>query len=503
MRAQSGTTSLRALLYMDEIFGYFPPVSNPPSKAPLLTLLKQARAYGLGIVLATQNPVDLDYKGLANAGTWFIGRLQTERDKARLLEGLEGASAAQGARFDRQAMEQTLASLGSRVFLMNNVHEDAPVVFETRWTLSYLRGPLTKSQIKTLTDPVRPDLLKTPSASDARGLKATGASAVKEESESQNSSRPMLPPDVPQFFIPARRSAPSGASFVYVPMVYGFGEAHISDEKRAVDVTMNVQAVCPIVTGPVPVNWNAAQACEIAVSDLEKEPAESSAGFGDLPSVAATAKSYAAWTKDFENWIYRNPMLSLFKSPSSGVYSKPGESERDFRVRLQLAARETRDGAVEALRRKYAPKIAVVQERLRRAQQAQEFQSEQATSAKVQTVISFGATLLGALLGRKGLSLSSMGRATTAARGVARTMKESADAARAGETVEAVEQQLKDLNSQLETEIAQLTSASDPALEKLDSVPIKPKKKDIRVKLIALVWAPHLREPSKPPEPAW
>ena len=155
VRAQSGTTSLRAILYMDEIFGYFPPVANPPSKQPLLTLLKQARAYGLGVVLATQNPVDLDYKGLANTGTWFIGRLQTERDKARVLEGLEGASASSGKKFDKQGMEQLLAGLGNRVFLMNNVHEDAPEVFQTRWTLSYLRGPLTRTQIKTLMDPVK------------------------------------------------------------------------------------------------------------------------------------------------------------------------------------------------------------------------------------------------------------------------------------------------------------------------------------------------------------
>ncbi len=155
VRAQSGTTSLRAILYMDEIFGYFPPVANPPSKQPLLTLLKQARAFGLGVVLATQNPVDLDYKGLANTGTWFIGRLQTERDKARVLEGLEGASASSGKKFDKQGMEQLLAGLGNRVFLMNNVHEDAPEVFQTRWTLSYLRGPLTRTQIKTLMDPVK------------------------------------------------------------------------------------------------------------------------------------------------------------------------------------------------------------------------------------------------------------------------------------------------------------------------------------------------------------
>ena len=148
-RAQSGTTSLRAIVYMDEIFGYLPPTANPPSKLPLLTLLKQARAFGVGVVLATQNPVDLDYKALSNAGTWFIGRLQTERDKARMLDGLQGATEGQKG-FDRGGMEALLAALGNRIFLMNNVHDDAPIVFETRWAMSYLRGPLTRDQIKTL-----------------------------------------------------------------------------------------------------------------------------------------------------------------------------------------------------------------------------------------------------------------------------------------------------------------------------------------------------------------
>ena len=137
MRGQTGTTSLRAVLYMDEILGYFPPVANPPSKAPLMTLLKQGRAFGLGVVLATQNPVDLDYKGLANTGTWFLGRLQTERDKARMLDGLEGAAAGS---MDRAETDRLLSALDKRVFLLHNVHDKAPVVFQTRWTLSYLQG---------------------------------------------------------------------------------------------------------------------------------------------------------------------------------------------------------------------------------------------------------------------------------------------------------------------------------------------------------------------------
>src|SRR6185312_14435262 len=205
MRTQSGTTSLRAILYMDEIFGYFPPVANPPSKLPLLTLLKQGRAFGLGVVLVTQNPVDLDYKGLSNTGTWFIGRLQTERDKARVLEGLEGIAAGTGQKFDKQEMEQLLAGLGNRIFLMNNVHDDEPELFETRWALSYLRGPLTRAQIKLLMDP-----LKTGAAAPATAAPVTTTAPAPVSAPtasappSVKNEKPLLPPEVTQYYIPVR-----------------------------------------------------------------------------------------------------------------------------------------------------------------------------------------------------------------------------------------------------------------------------------------------------------
>src|ERR1044072_216322 len=201
MRTQSGTSSLRAILYMDEIFGYFPPVANPPSKLPLLTLLKQGRAFGLGIVLATQNPVDLDYQGLANAGTRFIGRLQTERDKARVLEALEGIAAGTGQKFDRQGMEQVLAGLSNRIFLLNNIHEDGPEVFESRWAMSYLRGPLTRKQIKSLMDP-----LKGQSATAPVSVTEPAKPSAPPPSSTAQNQRPVLPPEVTQYFIPVRSS---------------------------------------------------------------------------------------------------------------------------------------------------------------------------------------------------------------------------------------------------------------------------------------------------------
>src|SRR5215813_11971131 len=137
MRRQGGTTELRALVYMDEIFGYFPPhPANPPTKRPLLTLLKQARAQGVGVVLATQNPVDLDYKALANMGLWLVGKLQTEQDRARLREGLLDAGLA------ARELDTLLDATRKRVFLLHDVHRPGPTLLHSRWTLSYLRGPL-------------------------------------------------------------------------------------------------------------------------------------------------------------------------------------------------------------------------------------------------------------------------------------------------------------------------------------------------------------------------
>ena len=225
IRTQPGTSSLRAVLYMDEIFGYFPPTAKPPSKMPMLTLLKQARAFGLGVVLATQNPVDLDYKGLSNAGTWFLGRLQTKRDKERVLEGLEGASNAAGQSFDRRKMDELLSSLGNRVFLMNNVHEDQP---------SGLPDPLGALVPARAADPRadpdadgaaeagegRPGRRAPPSIRRRRRRPRPAAPSPSEPRPRSSSpprpptagSRPVVPPDVPEFFIPRRDRLAAGAT---------------------------------------------------------------------------------------------------------------------------------------------------------------------------------------------------------------------------------------------------------------------------------------------------
>ena len=509
MRVQGGTTSLRALLYMDEITGYFPPVANPPSKAPLMTLLKQGRAFGLGVVLATQNPVDLDYKGLSNAGTWFLGRLQTERDKARVIEGLEGAAATAGSSFDKGRMEATLAALGSRVFLMNNVHEDQPVVFETRWALSYLRGPLGRQEIKRLMDPIKSETTARQSGTTAGRSEATadqsGATARQSETTArrsevtagqsdeagQSKTVPVLPPGVDQFFLPVRGEAPDGSQLVYSPMLFGVAQVRFTDAKASVDAIETITVTTPIGDAAVPVDWSASSASVFGPSDLEREAA-AGAGYDTLPTAASKAKSYDAWKKSFVTWIYGAKKLALLRSADLALVSQPGESEGQFRVRLQQAARECRDQAVERLRQQYAPKLTTLQERLRRAQAAQEREASQATAAKMQTAISFGATLLGALMGRKAVSASTIGRATTAARGVGRTMKESEDVKRAGESVGAVQQQIDALEADLreQTSALEATMAGGP----LETVTVAPKKTGISVQLVALTWMPFWQD---------
>jgi len=493
MRTQSGTTSLRAILYMDEIFGYFPPVANPPSKLPLLTLLKQARAFGLGVVLATQNPVDLDYKGLANAGTWFIGRLQTERDKARMLEGLEGIATSTGQKFDKQQMEQLLAGLDNRIFLMNNVHEDAPELFETRWAMSYLRGPLTRTQIKVLMDPLKGATPSAPIIAPAP-VPATAPAATPAQT-----GKPLLPPEITQYYIPVRSSG-DAVTLTYSPMLLGANEIHYSSSKT-VDVTQQLTLLAPIGDGPVSLDWSQATPLDLPIGDLESEP-QANAQFAEVPAAATKAKSYAAWQKDLAGWVYRNQRLELLESPTLNVVSNPGESERDFRVRLQQLAREERDDAVEKLRRKYAPKFAQLEERKRRAEQAVAREAEQAQGQKVQTAISFGATLLSSFLGRKRTSLTTLGRATTAARGVSRSMKESQDVGRAEDNVAAVTQQIADLEADFQAETAALERSFDPQTEPLEKVSLKPTKANITVKLVTLAWAPYWNEGGQS-KPAW
>jgi hypothetical protein len=442
--------------------------------------------------LATQNPVDLDYKALSNAGTWFIGRLQTERDKARLLDGLDSAAAG-GGKFDRKQVEGILSSLGSRVFLMNNTHEDAPEIFQTRWALSYLRGPLTRDQIKTLMDPIKA-AVPAPSGSSPSSPPVSLSASVSQAAAGQP---PALAPDISQFFIPVRGGPPSGSKLIYTPGIVGAAKVNFLDSKSKIDTVKNVVYAVPVTDGAIPVVWENASEVDVPANDLEKTPAKD-AIFAALPSAASISKNYSGWEKDFDTWLYGSQHIDLLQSPSLKQVSNPGEDERDFRIRLQQFAREQRDEMVEDLRKKYAPKIATLKERLRKAEQAVEKQTEQAKKAKINTAISIGSTILGAFTGRKVIS-----QASTAMRGVTRAMDESKDVSRAGETVEAIQKQLADLQTEFDSETAASSEKIDPLSETLETLTIKPKKADISIQLVSLVWTPYWQDAQGEQTPAW
>ncbi len=479
MRTQTGTTSLRAILYIDEVFGYLPPVANPPSKLPLLTLMKQARAFGVGVTLVTQNPVDLDYKSLSNTGTWFIGRLQTERDKLRILDALENAAAGSGKAYDRTEMDQIIAGLGNRVFLMHNVNENAPVIFTSRWAMSYLRGPLTRDQIKSLMSPIK---------AKAGSLRPSEASIPSSQTQqapigavAQGSQRPVLPSQVPQYFLP---SGNQRTPLAYRPMLLGISQIRFSDVKKKVDVTRELEFLAPITNDPVPVDWEGAKKTDLTMPDLSNQP-EEPAKYADLPSAASVPKNYAAWQKDFANWLLRSQKLELLRSPGLNQYSRPGESESDFRIRMQLAARELADDNMEKLRNKYAPKYTALDERIRKAEMAVDKEQDQVKRQRYQGAVSLGSTLLGAFVGRKATS-----GATRTVRDYQRVQKEKKDIEFAGENLQALQQQRKKLEEDFQLEVKALGQRIDPLTEKLETISIASTRTNITVKLVALVWSP-------------
>jgi hypothetical protein len=488
MRRQPGTSSLRALLYMDEVFGFFPPTANPPSKTPMLTLLKQARAFGLGVVLATQNPVDLDYKGLSNCGTWFIGRLQTERDKGRLLDGLEGASAAAGSHFDRATMERTLSSLGNRVFLLNNVHEDAPVVFQTRWALSYLRGPMTLSQIEQLM------------AAKKSALPAPAVMSAASSSE-ESDTHPVLPPDIPECFLTCRTTPQRGARLVYRAGLLGTARIHFENRTAGVDESHDLQLLIPMLEEVSATAWDAAKTVEDP-PETETHPA-SGARFASLPPTFSRPKTLTDLGNALKDHLYRTQRLRLLTCKDLKETSKPNEEEGVFRVRLGQLLKEQRDLQVEKLRTKYAPKLAAVQEKIRKAEHKLEKEKAQASSSTMNAAIQFGTSILGAMLGRKLTSTTNLTRAATSMRSAGRAAEQRQDVGQATENIETLKQQLLDLNEEFETQIAKIQEGSAADDLAFEEVLLKPKKTDITITKVALAWTPWCVTPSGESTPAW
>jgi len=475
MRRQPGTSALRAILYMDEIFGYFPPSAVPPSKPPMLTLLKQARAFGLGVVLATQNPVDLDYKGLGNTGTWLIGRLQTERDRDRLLDGLTSALADGPS---REELAKQLGSLTQRVFLMRNVHDDVPVLLKSRWALSYLRGPLTPAEISRLMSPRRQGAgAGSTMTSKVLALDATAPAA------SLPPPRPALPGDVEEVFLPVKGAT---ERVTYRPRVLGHAKLHYVDKAAGIDEWQSLSLAATLSDDGREVLWSEAEELPIAAT---REPV-AGAGFGELPAPAQRLANYTEWGKALATQLYQQRQLKLLACDALKLTSRAGESEGDFRARLALAVREARDAQADKLRQQFAPKLATLQAQKQRALERVEREKGQASQQKLQAALSIGATILGAFLGRKAVSATSIGRATTAVRNTARIGREAGDVDRAEESVGQVDQRIAALATELEAAIAALDIRLDARSIALREFTLTPRKTDIAVGKVLLLWTP-------------
>lgn len=463
MRNQQGTSSLRALAFMDEVTGYLPPSAQPPSKKPMLTLLKQARAFGLGMVVATQNPVDLDYKALSNAGTWFLGRLQTERDKARVLDGLEGASAAAGKTFDRAAMEATLAGLAKRVFVMNNVHDDHPITFRARWAMSYLAGPLSRAQIETLTHSQR-----TSSSTGSQPTMPQPAAA------SSSAARPVIPGGLPEQFM---------GTGTLTPALLGTAKVHYVVPKQNIDVWRDIAVIAPLSSDTAGDFWEHAEVVDSAsLAAAGAEPAPN-AQFSPLPT-ALSAKLAGKLDDGFAAWLFRRGAMSLWTAPSLKLVSNADETEAEFRARVAHAQRESRDAAIEAVKSKYQPKLDALAAKLRTAQERVERERSQAQAATAGSAISIGASVLGALFGGRRASVSKI---ATAARSVSRTVQQRSDVSRADDALAQIEAKAAELQAELAQDVAALQTAAEPTIQSME---IAPKKADTAVTQVAILWRP-------------
>ena len=518
MRSQPGTTSLRALVYMDEVFGYFPPSANPPSKRPMLTLMKQARAFGCGMMLTTQNPVDLDYKGLTNAGTWYIGKLQAERDKARLLAGLQSAMAEAGSLSDTRVLDKLISSLDSRVFLLHNVNEDGPVVFQTRWAMSYLRGPLTRQQVKQLMADRKPAAPAAPARRKA-GETATAASTAGTAFATEvaapasvtgagpagfSNIPPMAPPGVNQVFLPVTireseslrvleskvggRITATNQQLVFQPALVGLASVAFADRKLGLDETQELALMLPLDPDARSVDWRNAQPVELNERELETQPPRDALFAGGIPASVSAARGLTKMATDLTDHLYRNQAFTLLYNPALKLYAAPDEDERDFRARCQLVAREKRDELVDDIRKKYDVKLQRLADRKAK-------EEEDLTNSKAQLTGRVGEEILSGLDSVAGLfglfgrrkSVSSLSKVATKRR---ITAKAQADIDKTKAEIARLEEDLATLQSDMEAEMSEATEELTQDAEQIEEVKVTPRKSDINVHLVTLAWMP-------------
>jgi hypothetical protein len=362
--------------------------------------------------------------------------------------------------------------------------------------MSYLRGPLSRDQIRALKSghvaagadasarsggvdrsaPVHAEPAPVPTRAATRESPSAGR---------VQPTRPVMPPGVEQFFIPTSDPAP-----VYTPVILGAARVSFSDTKLKINESRDVLFAAPITAGPVPVDWQMAAPVACAVRALTHEPAAAEARFAEIPQVALKPKSYPAWQKAFSQWLAHTQRVELKRHAPTKLTSHADESDRDFTARVHDALRAGRDADVASLRKKYAAKRHALTEKIRKAEAAVVREQEQASQQKTQTMLSAGAAVIGALFGRKAASTGTLGRATTAARGVGRSVKEAKDVQQAQENVRALQQQLETFDETVEQETQAITERFDTPIE-FETISMTPKRGQVSVQFVALGWDPR------------
>ena len=462
MRRQSGTSALKTLLYMDEIYGFFPPTKNPPSKEPMLLLLKQARAFGVGVILSTQNPVDLDYKGLSNMGTWFIGRLQTTQDVNRVIDGLGGKV---GSSYDKDEIRNLLSNMKKRTFFLKSAHLDDIRVFGTRWVMSYLKGPLKKDEISRLMASQKNQL-----AEQSQPEEQAKEETVADGYESYNN----LDSSIPQYYLPDLSQSKK-----YVPTLMADCTVSFFNQSRGIDEEERYFLNLELSPNDRDADWDNASNSQDDDDSFSRLPIKAPEGahYAETPEFLNEDKKLRASTKSLSNWLYHEHELELFRCKSPKLESDPYESLGDFKTRVADALNEKKEDAIEVLQERYGKKEKVLMDRLDRYQLSVEKEKADTTSS----FMNVGITVLGALFGK---SRASIGRAGS------RVMKERGDVGRAKERVKKVEDDLRELEEELEDKIDDLVDDYDIDNVDIEAFQIKPRKTDIQIDDIAVVWRP-------------
>ncbi len=481
MRSQSGTTSLRSLLYFDEIFGYFPPTANPPSKKPLLTILKQARAYGVGAVLVTQNPVDIDYKGLSNAGTWFIGKLQTERDKERVKDGLEGAIAEAGGNSEMD-FDKIISQLDSRVFLLHNVHAGEPVIFNTRWVMSYLRGPLTKPQIKGLMATKKSDLQKTEDIPFEITNADSTTSTLKSQSDISAGPPSMAPGINQRFLIPRDGSG----TLHYRPVVFAIGKVRFNDNSKGIDIIKNYNMLCPAPDDFGRINWEVAKQLADWETKLRAEPVDIQAvetRYADIPETMNSSKMLKQVEGEFANYLYTEKRHSVLNHPKLKLTQQTGQDDSSFKAEVNHRIKEIRDQKIDDLKDKYEAKFDKINEKIRKEERDYDEARADLRGRRTDELMNVGGLLV-SILGGRSRSLSTAATKRRMARKAREKLAESQ------EDIEVLNMQYADLEQELNEKINKLRTEWQVIEEGIEEKLIKPTKANIKVDEVLIAWIP-------------